>query len=163
MHSIDLRLKVTRKLISNNDSRLDSGSTNVYSFISVTVLLFNYLFLWSWAGGILRILQSHLFRERAVFSYPLTAVMVTNYAKRRVRLQIERAKFQFVLIVFCKRAVLLFNFERSFTHCKNIPDQFILLYFCWYVDETMCKIKTWLFSVFLKTFSSLLKIEFRNK
>ena len=45
MHSIDLRLKVTRKLISNNDSRLDSGSTNVYSFISVTVLLFNYLFL----------------------------------------------------------------------------------------------------------------------
>ena len=27
-------------------------------------------------------------------------VMVTNYAKRRVKLQIERAKFQFVLIVF---------------------------------------------------------------
>ena len=69
-----------------------------------------YLFLWSWAGGILRILQSDWFRERAVFSYLLTTVMVTNYAKRRVKLRIERAKFQFVLIVFCNRAVLLFNF-----------------------------------------------------
>ena len=46
----------------------------------------------------------------AVFSYLLTTVMVTNYAKRRVKLRIERAKFQFVLIVFCNRAVLLFNF-----------------------------------------------------
>ena len=36
--------------------------------------------------------------------------MVTNFAKRRVKLRIERAKFQFVLIVFCNRAVLLFNF-----------------------------------------------------
>ena len=36
--------------------------------------------------------------------------MVTNYAKRRVKLRIERAKFQFVLIVFCNKAVLLFNF-----------------------------------------------------
>ena len=36
--------------------------------------------------------------------------MVTNYAKRGVKLRIERAKFQFVLIVFCNRAVLLFNF-----------------------------------------------------
>ena len=36
--------------------------------------------------------------------------MVTNYAKRRVKLRIERAKFQFVLIIFCNRAVLLFNF-----------------------------------------------------
>ena len=35
--------------------------------------------------------------------------MVTNYAKRRVKLRIERAKFQFVLVVFCNRAVLLFN------------------------------------------------------
>ena len=61
-------------------------------------------------GGILRILQSDWFRERAVFSYLLTTVMVTNYAKRRVKLRIERAKFQFVLIVFCNRAVLLFNF-----------------------------------------------------
>ena len=59
-----------------------------------------YLFLWSWAGNILRILQSDWFRERAVFSYLLTTVMVTNYAKRRVKLRIERAKFQFVLIVF---------------------------------------------------------------
>jgi len=33
--------------------------------------------------------------------------MVTNYAKRRVKLRIEKAKFQFV---FCNRAVLLFNF-----------------------------------------------------
>ena len=36
--------------------------------------------------------------------------MVTNYAKRRVKLRIERAKFQFVSIGFCNRAVLLFNF-----------------------------------------------------
>ena len=36
--------------------------------------------------------------------------MVTNYAKRRVKLRIESAKFQVVLIVFCNRAVLLFNF-----------------------------------------------------
>ena len=52
-----------------------------------------YLFLWSWVGGIMRILQSDWFWERAVFSYLLTTVMVTNYAKRRVKLQIERAKF----------------------------------------------------------------------
>ena len=62
-----------------------------------------YLILWSWAGGILRILQSDWFRERAVFSYLLTTVMVTNYAKRKVKLRIERARFQFVLIVFCNR------------------------------------------------------------
>ena len=37
----------------------------------------DYLFLWSWAGGILRILQSDWFRERAVFSYLLTTVTVT--------------------------------------------------------------------------------------
>ena len=49
-------------------------------------------------------------RERGVFSYLLTTVMVTNYAKRRVKLRIERAKFQFVLIVFCNRAVFFFNF-----------------------------------------------------
>ena len=36
--------------------------------------------------------------------------MVTIYAKRRVKLRIERAKFQFVLIIFCNRTVLLFNF-----------------------------------------------------
>ena len=36
--------------------------------------------------------------------------MVTNYAKRRVKFRIERAKFQFVSIFFCNRAVLLFNF-----------------------------------------------------
>ena len=51
------------------------------------------------------------FGERAVyFSYLLTTVMVTNYAKRRVKLRIERGKFQFVLIVFCNRAVLMSNF-----------------------------------------------------
>ena len=65
------------------------------------IITTDYLFLWLWAGGILRILQSYCFRERAVFSYLLTTVMVTNYAKRRVKLRIERAKFQFVLIVFC--------------------------------------------------------------
>ena len=27
--------------------------------------------------------------------------------------------------------------------------KFILLYICWHVDETMCKIKTWLFQFFL--------------
>ena len=58
----------------------------------------------------MRILQSDWFREWAVFSYFLTTVMVTNYAKRRVKLRIERAKFQFFLIVFCNRAMLLFNF-----------------------------------------------------
>ena len=73
------------------------------------------------APGILKILQSDWFRERAVFSYLLTTVMVTNYAKRRVKLRIERAKFQFVLIVFCNRAVLLFNFLIK-KQCKNIPD-----------------------------------------
>ena len=36
--------------------------------------------------------------------------MLTNYAKRRVKLRIVRAKFQFVLIDFCNTAVLLFNF-----------------------------------------------------
>ena len=53
-----------------------------------------YLFFGSRVGGILRILESDWFRERAVFSYPLTTGMVTNYAKRRVKSQIERAKFQ---------------------------------------------------------------------
>ena len=43
-------------------------------------------------------------------AYIATWYMVTNYAKHRVKLQIERAKFQFVLIVFCNRAVSLFNF-----------------------------------------------------
>ena len=36
--------------------------------------------------------------------------MITNYAMRRVKLSIERGKFQFVLIVFCNRAMLFFNF-----------------------------------------------------
>ena len=58
----------------------------------------------------MRSLQSDWFWEWAVFSYLLITVMLTNYAKRRVKLRIERAKFQFILIVFCNRAVLLFNF-----------------------------------------------------
>ena len=66
--------------------------------------------------------ESDWLRERAVFSCLLTTVMVTNYAKRRVKLRIEGAKFQFVLLVSCNGAVLLFNFERNFTQCKNIPD-----------------------------------------
>ena len=103
-----------------------------------------YLFLWSWAGGILRILQSDWFRERAVFSYLLTAVMVTNYAKRRVKLRIETLKW--LLLHFAK---FVDFWKRNFTQRKNIPDQFILLYICWHVDETMCKIKTWLFQFFL--------------
>ena len=37
-------------------------------------------------------------------------VIANYYTKRRVKLRIERANFQFVLIVFCNRAVLLFNF-----------------------------------------------------
>ena len=106
-----------------------------------------YLFLWSWAGGILRILQSDWFRKRAVFSYLLTTVMVTSYAKRRVKLRIERAKFQFVLIIFCNRAVLLFNFliKKAMASDESYPSDVI----CWHVDETMCKIKTWLFQFFL--------------
>ena len=55
-------------------------------------------------------LQSDWFQELAVFSYVLSTVMLTYYAKRRVKLRIESAKFQFVLIVFCNRAMLLSNF-----------------------------------------------------
>ena len=101
-----------------------------------------YLFLWSWAGRILRILQPGWFREQAVFSYLLTTVMVT---KRRVKLRIERAKFQFVLIIFCNRAVLLFNFL-----IKNSDENYHSDVICWHVDETMWKIKTWLFQFFLE-------------
>ena len=106
-----------------------------------------YLFLWSWAGGILRILQSDWFREQAVFSSLLTTVMVTNYTKRRVKLQIERAKFQFVLIIFSNRAVLLFNFliKKTMDSDQSYHSDVI----CWHVDETMCTIKTWLFQFFL--------------
>ena len=105
-----------------------------------------YLFLWSWEGGILRILQSDWFRERAVFSYLLTTVMVTNYAKRRVNLRIERAKFQFVIIVFCNRAVLLFNFliKNNGFWRKLLPSSESEFYY-----PTMRKIKTWLLEFFL--------------
>ena len=27
--------------------------------------------------------------------------------------------------------------KRNFTQCKNIPDQFVLLYICWHVDEKL--------------------------
>ena len=134
----------------NTERKIErEGKNDMEKQIKKNALL--YLFLWSWAGGILRILQSDWFRERVVFSYLLTTVMVTNYAKRRVKLRIEGAKFQFVLIVFfffCNRAVLLFNFKRNFPQYKNIPVLFILLYICWHVDEAMSKIKTWLFQFF---------------
>ena len=129
---------------------------------SFSIITDHYLLLWSWAGGILRILQSDWFREWAVFSYLLTTVMVTNYAKRRVKLRIERAKFQFVLIVFCNRAVLLFNFLIKKTMDWPIH---LLLYICWHVDETMCKIKTWLSQFFLivsPTFYSVSSTVFPN-
>ena len=70
--------------------------------------------------------------------------MVINYAKRRVKLRIERAKFQFVLIIFCNSAVLLFNFlikNKTMDSDESYHSDVI----CWHVDETMCKIKTWLF------------------
>jgi len=53
-----------------------------------------YLFISSWVGSILRILQSDWFREWAVLFYLLTMVMVTNYANHSVKLRIERATFQ---------------------------------------------------------------------
>ena len=65
-----------------------------------------YLFLWSGADGILRILQSDWFRERAVFSYLLTTVMVTNYAERRVKLRIERASSSFRQVCWLLKATL---------------------------------------------------------
>ena len=41
-----------------------------------------YLFLWSWAGDILRILQSDWFRELAVFSYLLATVDADGTTRR---------------------------------------------------------------------------------
>ena len=123
----------------------DSWSSNWKKKGKRTLL---YLFIWSWAGGILRILHSDWFWERAVVTYLLTTGRVTNYAKRWVKLRVERAKFQVVLIVFCNRAVLLFNFERNFTQCKSI--HFIV--HCTFVDTLMrqcVKCKTWLFQFFL--------------
>ena len=59
--------------------------------------------------------------------------MVTDYAKRRVKLRIERAKFQFVLIIFCNRAVLLFNFliKKTMDSDESYHSDVI----CWHVDE----------------------------
>ena len=73
--------------------------------------------------------------------------MVTNYAKRRVKLRIERAKFQFVLIVFCNSAMLLLNFliKKTMDSDESYHSDVI----CWHVDETLCKIKTWLYQFFL--------------
>ena len=117
-----LNQRTLRSFFQNKENNyrylLKAGKTPLYHhrLQNIAILIYKalnnialYLFLWSWVGGILRIPQSDWFRERAVFSYVLTTVMVTNYAKRRVKLQIERAKFQFVLIIFCNRAVLLFN------------------------------------------------------
>ena len=83
-------------------------------------------------GGILRILQTDWLRERAVFSYLLTTVMVTNYAKRRVKLRIERAKFQFVSIVFCNRAVLMFT-----CYCFILLFIIVIAFDCTFVDTLM--------------------------
>ena len=74
--------------------------------------------------------------------------MVTNYAKRRVKLRIEGAKFPFVLIVFCNRAVLLFNF-----FVKNSVKIFLTnSFYCTFVDTLIrqCKIKTFLIQFFLR-------------
>ena len=79
------------------------------------------------------------------FPYVLTTVMVTNYAKRRVKLRLLKT-LKWLILHFAK---FVDFWKRNFTQCKNIPDQFILLYICWHVDETMCKIKTRLFQVFL--------------
>ena len=61
----------------------------------------NYLILWSWAGGILRILQGLVPGAGSIFLSPDHGH--GNYTKRKVKLRIERARFQFVLIVFCNR------------------------------------------------------------
>ena len=103
-----------------------------------------YLFLWSWAGGILRILQSDWFREQAVFSYLLTTVMVTNYAKRRVKLRIERNGFFYI-----SPSLLTFESETSHSVTIFLTNSFYCTLNCSHVDETMCKIKTWLFQFFL--------------
>ena len=66
--------------------------------------------------------------------------MVTNYAKGRVKLRIERANFQFVLIIFCNRALLLFNFLIKKT--MDSDESYHSGVICWHVDETMCKIET---------------------
>ena len=75
--------------------------------------------------------------------------MVTNYAKRRVKLRIERAKFQFVfpVIIIGNRVVLLFNFliKKTMDSDESYHSDVI----CWHIDETMCKIKTWLYQFFL--------------
>ena len=83
--------------------------------------------------GFIRILQSDWFREGAVFSYLLTTGMVTNYAKRKVKLRIERAKFQFVLIIFRNRAVLLFNFLIKHQWILNS----VFSFYCTFVDTLM--------------------------
>ena len=94
--------------------------------------------------------------------------MVTNYAKCRVKLRIVRAKFQFDLIVFCNRAVLLFTFllkkQWILTKAITVKANFI--------TQTKRIKRTTLrklnqaslhLQVFLNSFSYLLKIELRNK
>ena len=87
------------------------------------------------SGRYLRILQSDWFRERSEFSYLLTTGMVTNYAKRRVKLRIERANFQ--------------NMTKKQTKSKH-----------WQKTNDD---KNTTFPVFLNSFSYFPKIEFRNK
>ena len=70
----------------------------------------------------------------------LTTVMVTNYAKRRVKLRIERAKFQ----------------NRTKTKTKQKQKH-------WQKQKKTNDDKNMTFPIFLNSFSYLLKIEFRNK
>ena len=102
-----------------------------------------------------------LARERAVFSYLLTMVMVTNYMKCRVKLRIERAKFQFVLIIFCNRVlsvIVQLSRKKQWILTKAITVMS-------FTDTLMrqCVNKNTTFPVLLSSFFYLLKIEFRNK
>ena len=90
------------------------------------------------SGRYLRILQSDWFRERAEFSYLLTTGMVTNYAKRRMKLQIERANFQ--------NMTKKNKQKQKLKHWQKTNDD-----------------KNTTFPVFLNSFSYFPKIEFRNK
>ena len=94
------------------------------------------------------ILSCFFFLFLVFFFHSSTTVMVTNYAKCRVKLRIERAKFQFVLIIFfaieqCYCST--FSLKKKMDSDKSYHSDVI----CWHVDETMCKIKTWLFQFFL--------------
>ena len=91
--------------------------------------------------------------------------MVTNYAKRRVKLRIERAKFQFVLIVFCNRAVLLFNFlikKKQWLLTKAITVKANFITQTKRIKRTTLRKLNQASPVFLNSFSYPLKIEFNR-